>query len=515
MYIKADGSIEPPTAPIKRDANIYTLTDNISESIVVEKDDIIIDGASHIIQGQGEGIGIKLNNVRNVTIKNVVIKGFGYGIFLNSSSHCSIFGNSITNNPIGIGLLNSCNNSIFANNLACNYFYGIYVGPASPYNNISRNTISRNYCGIYLSSTTSNTILENNVEFNWFGIYIYVSSNNSIFHNNFINNIKQTMLHLSKNTWDNGYPSGGNFWSNYNGTDNYSGLNQNETGNDGIGDTPYLIDSDNTDKYPLIKPWGMGTPTANFTYTPAQPEAGKPITFDASNSKPMGGEIISYQWNFGDGNITTTRKPVLTHTYLTPGTFNATLTIKDSEGLESQAWVLIHVYGHNIAIKKVEPYRSWIYQGLPININVTIVNVGNFTEEATISLYYNITSNSKICQGKITLKPLEIKTITITWNTTGVVYCHNYTITAIAEIEFDSNPSDNILQSSIKIHVRILGDVNGDNKVDMRDIGIAARAFGSYPGHERWNPDVDVNNDNKIDMRDIAISSRNFGKACG
>jgi hypothetical protein len=53
----------------------------------MEKLDIIIEGANHIIQGQGEGIGLKLNNV-----KNVVIKGFGYGIFLNSSSYCSILG---------------------------------------------------------------------------------------------------------------------------------------------------------------------------------------------------------------------------------------------------------------------------------------------------------------------------------------------------------------------------------------------------------------------------------------
>jgi nitrous oxidase accessory protein NosD len=57
------------------------------------------------------------------------------------------------------------------------------------------------------------------------------------------------------NTWDNGYPSGGNYWSDYSGVDEYSGPYQNETGSDGIGDTPYIIDEKNCDRYPLITPF--------------------------------------------------------------------------------------------------------------------------------------------------------------------------------------------------------------------------------------------------------------------
>ena len=59
-------------------------------------------------------------------------------------------------------------------------------------------------------------------------------------------------LHIS---WDDGYPSGGNYWSDYNGTDFYSGTNQNVTGSDGIGDTSYIIDVNNVDRYPLMSPW--------------------------------------------------------------------------------------------------------------------------------------------------------------------------------------------------------------------------------------------------------------------
>jgi hypothetical protein len=62
------------------------------------------------------------------------------------------------------------------------------------------------------------------------------------------------------------------------------------------------------------------------------------------------------------------------------------------------------------------------------------------------------------------------------------------------------------------IRVRMPGDLNMDGKVDMKDISIAARAFGSHPSHSRWNPIADENEDNKIDIADIALICRNFGK---
>ena len=57
-----------------------------------------------------------------------------------------------------------------------------------------------------------------------------------------------------KHARDDGHPSGCNYWKDYTGTDFYSGPYQNETGSDGIGDTPYVIDENNTDHYPLMSP---------------------------------------------------------------------------------------------------------------------------------------------------------------------------------------------------------------------------------------------------------------------
>jgi hypothetical protein len=70
------------------------------------------------------------------------------------------------------------------------------------------------------------------------------------------------------NTWNDVYPLGGNFWSDYTGVDLYSGPYQNETGSDGLGDTPYIINADNVDNYPLMNPYGAPPlQTYNLTIT--------------------------------------------------------------------------------------------------------------------------------------------------------------------------------------------------------------------------------------------------------
>jgi len=98
----------------------------------------------------------------------------------------------------------------------------------------------------------------NNITNNNIGIHLVPSSNNSVYHNNFIGNTEQVHIYTSlhPNSWDNGYPSGGLHWSDHNPLDLYSGPFQNETGRDKIGDLPYVIDGNNTDRYPLIYPHG-------------------------------------------------------------------------------------------------------------------------------------------------------------------------------------------------------------------------------------------------------------------
>jgi parallel beta-helix repeat protein len=150
------------------------------------------------------------------------------------------------------------NNDIVSNN-AIEYYpeagIGIWGSGSTVIGNNVTNPLETGYArGIHLAGL-SNILVGNTIANNAFGIWTSVSGNH-IYHNNFVNNVNQVYLWgAPNNNWDDGYPSGGNYWSDYNGTDLYSGPYQNETGSDGIGDTPYVIDANNIDRYPLMHPW--------------------------------------------------------------------------------------------------------------------------------------------------------------------------------------------------------------------------------------------------------------------
>jgi len=58
----------------------------------------------------------------------------------------------------------------------------------------------------------------------------------------------------------------------------------------------------------------------------------------------------------------------------------------------------------------------------------------------------------------------------------------------------------------------LVGDLDNDGKVGLQDLYEAALAFGSYPGHSRWNPIADINKDNKTNIVDLVLIAKNFGK---
>ena len=206
--------------------------------------------------------GIDLDLSSNNSIAGNNITNNENGIWLDSSSNYnSVSGNTITNNGGGISLGYSSNNSIAGNNITANTFSGIGLGYSSN-NSIAGNNITNNRYGIGLGySSNYNSVSGNTITNNWYGIRLDSSSNNIFYLDNFVNNTQQVYSSDSINVWDDGYPSGGNYWSDYTGVDLYSGPYQNETGSDGIGDTPYVIDERNQDNYPLMEPWTPKPPT--------------------------------------------------------------------------------------------------------------------------------------------------------------------------------------------------------------------------------------------------------------
>jgi parallel beta-helix repeat protein len=151
--------------------------------------------------------------------------------------------------------------------------YGILLG-SSASNMITDNNVAGNGIGIELDGSTNNSIVGNNITANKeYGVLLTDSNYNMIYHNNFINNampkwqaVAGNVPTIVNNTWDNGYPSGGNYWSDYNGTDLKSGTKQNATGSDAIGDTPYDINFEQRDHYPLISLFHDFTITASQEY---------------------------------------------------------------------------------------------------------------------------------------------------------------------------------------------------------------------------------------------------------
>jgi len=262
IYIRADGSIDPPDASITTVDNVtYTFTANINDSIVVERDNIVVDGAGYTLQGTGSEIGIYLLFRSNVTIKNMEIKNFWAGIQPSFSSNNRISGNNITAlDYCGILMdLYASNNTISGNSITAlggtHERNGIYLGENSGNNIISGNCIdgsSSAYAGIMGEGSSNNIISGNTLKWSANGIYLDGGSNNRIYNNNFINNAGDGCHLEAFNTkLDAGCPLGGNYWDIYNGADLFSGLFQNETGSDGIGDTAYFVDGF-WDNYPLM-----------------------------------------------------------------------------------------------------------------------------------------------------------------------------------------------------------------------------------------------------------------------
>jgi parallel beta-helix repeat protein len=187
------------------------------------------------------------------------------GIVLDSSSYNTITGNNVTDDGWGIVLRNySDNNTITENQVTANSNCGISLDYSS-INTISQNNIADNYIGLDLYSSSSDTITGNSITSNDEGMHVAYSSGSTIYHNNFIDNyhagyIDQVYSIGSVNMWNDSYPSGGNYWSDYTGIDYRSGPYQHDFGWDGIGDTPYVIDADNADNYPLMLPYGSTPP---------------------------------------------------------------------------------------------------------------------------------------------------------------------------------------------------------------------------------------------------------------
>jgi hypothetical protein len=216
IYIRADGTVEG-TDKIQRDGNVYTFTANIFGEIKVQRGNCVIDGVGYLLQGTWTGFdpnhyvyskGIDLSNNRmsepsrptisNVTIKNLRIENFLRGIEGVNSNNNTIINCYISDCGRGI---NQPSNFLIANNTIRS---GIFIDYTNADNIITQNNMMPE--GVYEEYPAASLV----------GVFL----------------AEQPTVYM-------------NYWSDYNGTD---------SDGDGIGDTPYVINDENQDNYPLMEP---------------------------------------------------------------------------------------------------------------------------------------------------------------------------------------------------------------------------------------------------------------------
>jgi hypothetical protein len=174
--------------------------------------------------------------------------------------------------------------------------------------------------------------------------------------------------------------------------------------------------------------------------------------------------------------------------------------------------VILHALAvrHDVAVVGVHPLKTIVGQGYSMRINVTLANQGDFTEIFNVTVYANTTS---IATQTVTLANRNSTTIAFAWNTSGFAY-GNYTIWAYAwPVPGETDIEDNNLVDGL-IKVTVIGDINGDFKVDIKDLVLVIKYFGSYPSHptKPWNPNADINCDNKVDIKDLVLVIKHYGE---
>jgi parallel beta-helix repeat protein len=415
IYIMPDGSISPSTTSISTVDNItYTLTGNIvNDGIVIERNNTVVNGAGYTLQGPGNGIGIELDGRNNVSVKNMKIKAFSYyGVYLDFSSNCTVSENDITNNgdiqvaldncndivvenlnmsgsTNGVALFQTIDTTIIHNKVMANQDHGVYLGSSSSNDTVYGNNITNNWDGVSFGwdlgyNTASGNIITNNgygvafydssghnivsgniITDNVDGAHLYYSSNNRFFHNNFDNNTQyQAYSSASTNIWDAGYPSGGNYWSDY--LTRYPAAT--EIDNSGIWNTPYVIDSNNIDHSPLMKPYSPLAFSVSILPSSATLDVGQYRLFNSSIF--LGISPYTYHWYLNGVLVLGASRSLLNFSEPV-GSYTVYLNVTDSTGATAKSNVAqVTVYPSQSVT--ISPPSASIYLGQSVYFTSTV-----------------------------------------------------------------------------------------------------------------------------------------------
>jgi parallel beta-helix repeat protein len=153
IQITSDGDVIG-TDKIQRDGEVYTLTGDIQDSIVVSRDNVVIDGSGYNLIGYGNSTGVFLQDVNGVTVKRLNITSFNVGIAITWSWD------------------RNCRNNTISGNIFSNNSVGIVLSMFTDGNIITGNTIENGECGISIHYSTGNTLRNNHISDNKYNLWV-------------------------------------------------------------------------------------------------------------------------------------------------------------------------------------------------------------------------------------------------------------------------------------------------------------------------------------------------------
>jgi parallel beta-helix repeat protein len=369
------------------------------EDVVVNKTVSLIgeNSATTILDGRGNSLLILAivksdAIVGNLTVRNTVMDRPAYGISVKDSQNVSLANITITKCNTGL-ILDNCFYSEISNNAIVNsYAYGIYLRDGSSNNTFAANLIGHCAWGVHVESGCED---------------------NKVYPNNFVDNTNQVEVFDLSNAFNDSLGTLGNYWSNYDGSD---------TNGDGIGDE--YLPWEGVDWAPLMNPYVppihlLVPPFATFSYSPETPTVKTDVTFNASESYDIDGNITTFIWDFGDGNIKISpagknESYIEPHAFAAVGNYTVRLNVTDNDGLSDSFTRILSVQkmssvlsltvtpsevavGDNVTItggitpKKVGVNVTIVYEVWP-GPWITLVNVSTVEPSGNYSYVWTTTS---------------------------------------------------------------------------------------------------------------------------